>query len=306
MSEANFRIPIVVINLDADAQRMEFMAAQLTRLNLAFERFSAVAGTTLPESVRGYFPREEDGSGFLSRGEIGCYASHLAVYQKIADGRIAAPALVLEDDVELPEDLGLLLNKIVNALPRDWDMVRLSSTAKRAYFEHAPLADGRRLVRYSVSPGSNGAMLVSRRGAQKFLKPSPRRLPVDQDNRRLWAFDLNLFGVVPPPVRGNALATSSIDDLASGARRENRERQRHLRHERRLTKRHAWNMQKFGCAGWAAAEFVTALSWLHRRRARPLYLARMSAWLASVAAARKRQPVTHSVAIGETAETRPS
>ena len=275
---------IVVINMDGDGDRLTYMKAQLDNAGLPFARFPAVIGAALPAELRAYFPPEEDGTGFLSKGEIGCYASHLAVYRAIADGRIAAPALVLEDDVEAPNNLSAMLARVIALAPPGWDFVRLTSPAKRAYVSVAHIDDAHTLVRYSVSPGSNGAMLVSQAGARKFLKRELRRLPIDQDNRRLWDFDLNLYGVTPAPIRGNAFGESTIDGLA-GRSREERSRQRRLRAERQLWRRHAYNIGAFGFAGWIASEIVSVWAMLMPRRSRPAFLARMGWRLQRIAKA---------------------
>ena len=275
----------VVINLDRDPARLAYMRDQLEREGIAFERYPAILGAAMPAALREYFAPEEDGTGFLSNGELGCYASHLAVYEAIADGRIASPALVLEDDVRLPENLSALIEEIVKAAPSDWDFIRLSTPAKRAYFTLSELAPHHTLVRYSISSGSNGAMLVSAAGARKFTDKSDRRdAPIDQDNRQLWRFDLNLFGVVPEPIRGNSLETSTIDELTTDRAREDKARQVELRRKRKLGRRHAWNIRKVGFVAWAASEAVSGVSVFVGKRARPKFLARAGRWLQTLSA----------------------
>lgn len=274
-------VSVVVINMDRDGDRLSFMKSQLDRLGLPFSRFRGIVGADLPKELRAYFTAGE--GGFLSVGEIGCYASHLAVYEAIANGGITAPALVLEDDVALPDDLPELLREICSTLPADWDFVRLSSPSKRAYVTAAKLMSDRALVRYSISPGSNGALLVSASGARKFTKRIARRLPIDQDNRRLWDFDLQLFGVEPAPVRGNSLGTSTIDDLKANQFRDDPARQRFLSRERALWRRHAWNMKEFGIGAWAASEVANMIVPLLRRKSRAKFLARTGDWLGSFA-----------------------
>ena len=275
-------ISIVVINLDRDPQRLAYMRSQLDDLGLSFTRFPGIVGAALPDELRHYFgPSEES---FLSAGEIGCYASHMAVYEAVENGSIAAPVLVLEDDVALPDDLPALLKELCRALPADWDFVRLSSPSKRAYVVERKLeSSDRALVRYSISPGSNGALLVSASGARKFRKRIVRQLPIDQDNRLLWEFDLKLYGVVPTPVRGNSLETSTIDDLGTHLFREDPARQRRLRRKRSLWRRHAWNIKEFGGAAWVVSEAVNLIVPLIPRKSRPVFLARAGSWLGAVA-----------------------
>jgi len=103
----NEQVPIFVINLDADESRLAAMREQLDALALAWERISAVDGTALSPAMllqenRRARPRR------LSAGEIGCLQSHVAVWQRIADGSESA-ALVLEDDVLLAPDITSIL-----------------------------------------------------------------------------------------------------------------------------------------------------------------------------------------------------
>lgn len=274
-------LSVVVINMDRDTDRLSFMSSQLARLGLPFRRFPAIVGNDLPSELSSYFDRREE--GFLSAGEIGCYASHLAVYEAIENGSIPGPALVLEDDVALPDDFAELLRELLRMLPEGWDFVRLSSPSKRAYVVSEKLRGDRALVRYSISPGSNGAILVSQAGARKFRKPIERRLPIDQDNRRLWDFDLNLYGVVPAPVGGNSLGTSTIDDLKAKDFRNDPARQNFLRRERALWRHHAWNIQRFGLRAWAVTEATNIVVPMLPKRSRPKVLADVGGWVRSFA-----------------------
>ncbi len=279
-------VSTVIINLDRDPERLDYMRRQLAREGVSFERFPAILGAAMPSHLRGYFTPEEDGTGFLSHGELGCYASHLGVYEAIADGRIPSPALVLEDDVKIPENFRALMDQIISVAPADWDFIRLSSPAKRAYFTIADLTAPYALVRYSISPGSNGAILVSQAGAKKFTdRRDLRNAPIDQDNRQLWRFNMNLYGVVPEPIRGNSLETSTIDALGQTRVRDDKARQVELRRMRKLSRRHAWNISKVGIVAWAASEGVSVVAALIGKKARPSFLAGAGRWLASLAKA---------------------
>jgi glycosyl transferase, family 25 len=171
---------VIVINLDRDKARLQHMSAQLRNAGLTFRRFSAVDGANLP----------------------------------------SAPTLVLEDDVSLPANLRDVLRRLLATLPAGWDIVRLSYPSKRAAIRIEPLENGFELVRYSQVPLSTGAYLLSRSGAIKMLARRSRSLPIDHDLRRVWAWNLNTYGVSPPPVVNDTLGTSSIDAMAPGARAE--------------------------------------------------------------------------------------
>jgi glycosyl transferase, family 25 len=188
----------VVINLDRSQDRLAAMSQEFSRVGLGFDRFRAIEGTDLPANVRPYFC---DASGGvispLRAGEIGCYASHLAVWQRIAAGEYGASALVCEDDMRLPDNFASILAASLAAAPAGWDLIRFSPRTKRAVVPVCTIVDGYSLVRYSHQPASAAAYLLSQEGARKLLVPGVRVRPVDQDFRRPWAFGLQSFGVWP-------------------------------------------------------------------------------------------------------------
>lgn len=113
-----------VINLDKDVERMQFMHTQLTKLNINYRRESAVLGKSYKPTLEEY---DEDmalvkGRHVLLPGEIGCALSHAKVIQKIVDEKIPY-ALVLEDDVELPDKFNKIIEKeiINNSNGRSWE-----------------------------------------------------------------------------------------------------------------------------------------------------------------------------------------
>ncbi len=270
------------------------MERQCAQAGLRFERFSAANGAALPDVLRPYFPFAGDGErSVLSHGEVGCYASHLSLCQLIVAGAIAAPALILEDDVELPQDFIALLQTLMAALPPDWDIVRLSNDTKHVARPIQPLTAQHSLVRYSNIPGSTGASLISRSGAEKFLIKQPRVLPVDQDLRRAWHWNMNTFGVLPAPVRRDIFDVSTIDAMTDAGWREKRWRIARIRRQRgwETLRRHGLGVREFGLAAWASAETINAISALVPKQRRPAFLVDAGAWLANhqpAATARRR------------------
>jgi glycosyl transferase, family 25 len=188
----------VLINLDRSQDRLALMTHEFSGAGLAFDRFSAVDGTNLPGSIRPYFC---DSSGKvispLRAGEIGCYASHLATWQRIAAGDYGLSALVCEDDMRLPTGFAALMTALLAVAPAGWDLIRLSPHTKRAVVPICQIAGEYCLVHYTRQPVSAAAYLVSQDGARKLLVPAIRVRPVDQDFRRPWTFGLNSFGVWP-------------------------------------------------------------------------------------------------------------
>jgi glycosyl transferase family 25 len=235
-----------VINLDRSSDRLARMSAEFARVGMAFERFPAVYGTDLPDSLKPYFC---DAAGRVATplrpGEIGTYASHLGVWQRIVRERVPV-ALVCEDDIFLPDDLPGLIGQLLATLPAGWDVVRLSSKARRAIVPVTRLAAGRLLLQYTRSPLLAGATLVSQAGAAKLLKPGIRREATDGDLARPWKFDLNEYGVLPTPVRQDA--STSIAESMGGRSYRRRRFARWFSPDR--PRRLAHNIRKLGFRRW--------------------------------------------------------
>lgn len=256
---------IIVINLDQDTARMAHMHRELQRAGLDYQRFPALRGDHLPADLARYFPV---GIG-LSPGEIGCYASHLAIMQRVARSELPSPLLVLEDDVGLPRDLGSGLDALMRALPQAWDIVRLSYPTKLLTRSVAALGDGRQLVRYSRVPTTTGAYLISASGAQKFLAERPRSVPVDHDLRHIWEWDLDTYGVSPPLIAHEVLGASSIDTLSPRGRAELHRRQRELRST--LARLHQ-GVRDFGLSRWLALGPLNLAARVTPKRLRPSFV----------------------------------
>ena len=268
---------VIVINLDRDVERMAHMRAQLDAAGLPFQRFSAIQGDKLLPDLSAYF----SGCRTLSRGEIGCYASHLRICTMMAQGRLPSPLLVLEDDIAFQPDFTKTLRALLAALPAQWDIVRLSFPTKRSTLRVAPLNARHDLVRYSHVPPSTGAYLLSQTGARKFLAERTRELPIDQDLRRVWAWGLDTYGVSPPPVLNDRFGASTIDAHSPGGR-ETPARTAWMKAKRWIEapRRQVYGLREFGFARWAALETVNLLGRLTPRRGRP----KLYAWASSMLA----------------------
>lgn len=264
---------IVVINLDRDVDRMAHMHAQLVASGVKYQRFAALTADRLPAELARYFPFGTP----LSPGEIGCYASHLAIMQSVARGEAPSPTLVLEDDVGLPNDLPALLDALIAALPVQWDIVRLSYHTKSITRPIARIDERRHLVRYSRVPTTTGAYLISATGARKFLQYRPRHRPIDHDLRRVWEWDLDTYGVDPPPVQHGVLEASSIDQLSPAGRACHRRNRVNMRP---LFARMRQGLRDFGMPRWIASGLLNAAARLTPKPMRPAFVRWANARLA--------------------------
>ena len=104
-----------VVNLARSPERRAHIIAELEKSGIDYEFVDGVDGRDLDLHDAQTVEPSMLGKNWFRAGVAGCALSHLRVYQKIiADG--ADRALVLEDDVTLPADLGALVNVLVGHL----------------------------------------------------------------------------------------------------------------------------------------------------------------------------------------------
>lgn len=165
-------IKAYLINLDRSPQRLEFMRAQYEPLGLTVERIAAVDGARLDLSPY-------KGSG-LTPGEIGCFLSHRAAWERVA-ASAESQALVLEDDVRLSAAVPKLLGH-GNWMPAGAGLIKLDTSGRRiGVTRSASRAPSGGTLNGLRSPHTgSAAYIVSRAAAARLLEGSAElRAPVD-------------------------------------------------------------------------------------------------------------------------------
>jgi GR25 family glycosyltransferase involved in LPS biosynthesis len=97
-------VPVFVVNLDSRPDRWHLLQDRLRAIGLTGERVAALTGPDATES--GYtveVPDHQKAEWHVSPGGLGCAATHIEIYRRVA-ASIRPGALILEDDVVLPED----------------------------------------------------------------------------------------------------------------------------------------------------------------------------------------------------------
>jgi glycosyl transferase family 25 len=165
---------IWLINLDRDADRLARMQRQLDAMGLAYTRFPAIYGKDradeLAQHVDAAAYARNMGQTILP-GKMGCYASHVAVWEAFvaSDAKVA---LILEDDVVFHDDF---LDSLDTALAGadHWDTLRFNCIRAKL-----PVSQGRlgpyRLNAYVGPFTGNAAYLLHKDVAQRLGNP-PRK-----------------------------------------------------------------------------------------------------------------------------------
>lgn len=191
---------IFVINLDERPDKFKNAEDQLIAQNFKCERISAIRGSNLTKvHIQQAYDEAANKKHYMktmSVGEIGCYLSHRAAWQKIVNENLDY-AIILEDDCKL-EDNFKKLPTLIEQLS-GWDYIKLTGPRGRKKIQDtATLSDGFSIAHYNKVPISTPGQVVSLKGAQTLLANSqPFFRPVDVDLQQYWEKHIDIIGIEP-------------------------------------------------------------------------------------------------------------
>jgi len=182
--------PVWVVNLDKSRHRWERCTQELAAQNVVAERFPATLGKALsPEELEAN--TTFGARYFCTPGMIGCFMSHMRIWQKVVDENLPA-VVVLEDDIVLYPKFNERLGSLLGELPADWDVCLLGAVGCIASEVEAlpmkiyglviggtrPSPGKTRSVSEQVfvpyRPAGTHAYVVSQKGAQTLLRECPK------------------------------------------------------------------------------------------------------------------------------------
>ena len=189
---------IWLINLDKDADRLAGMQTQLDAMGLPYMRFPAIYGKdhldTLTERADADAYARNMGSPILP-GKMGCYASHIAVWEAFvaSDHKVA---LILEDDVVFHDDFLESLD-LALAGAAHWDTIRFNCIRAKM-----PVSQGK-LGPYSlntyIGPFTGNATYLLKKDIAQRLLPNlwPQTRAFDHELNRFFRHDFRQCGLEP-------------------------------------------------------------------------------------------------------------
>lgn len=135
----------------------------------------------------------------LTRGELGCFASHVGIWRHLAAMPATSALVVLEDDLLLDPGFFLNLDTIAASIT-DIPYLRLHAKAPAPAQVIGRVA-GRHLVRYRGMAFGTQAYLLRQPGAARLVASITRVVrPIDDELDRYWAHRVASLGVFPFPV----------------------------------------------------------------------------------------------------------
>ena len=212
------QIPITIISLKNTLRKKSIIrACEELKLNYVF--FDAIDGGNLSEDEINKVYDEKSALAYkkmpLTRGEIGCALSHLAVYKKILKERVKA-MLILEDDAILGEYVKQGMQTICY-LPKDWDILFLGySIYPRNFHRYASyifpiktLPFNFKIAKPIIGLGGAYAYIINQKAAKKILDMAkPLGRPLDNYTGDFKA--LNLYMTIPKLITVNLYDSSHL------------------------------------------------------------------------------------------------
>ncbi|MBR2655497.1 MAG: glycosyltransferase family 25 protein [Loktanella sp.] len=244
---------IWLINLDRDTDRLTAMQRQLDAMGLEYTRFPAIYGKDHADELAARVDQaayaRNMGQGVLP-GKMGCYASHVAVWEAFvaSDKQVA---LILEDDVVFHDDFLEALDTAL-AGAAHWDTLRFNCIRAKL-----PISQGRlgryRLNAYAGPFTGNAAYLLHKPVAERLLLNLwPQTRAFDHELNRFFHHDFRQFGLEPFASHVDDGGVSAITGTGFG-----------------LVRKFPW-YQRFPHYGVKAGNYLRRAWWLARKgRIRP-------------------------------------
>jgi len=175
---------LTLINLESASARRERMTERLDGCGLAFERigidFRRRPDQEIAEWTAARFPGFAFDFDTLSGAEIGCWASHLCAWRRLADAPGVAAATVLEDDIVLHAGFADAIDALSGGT-EPFDVIMLG-TSSRSLSYRRRRAIGSLSIHAPVGVIYNTwGYVVARRWVERFFAAGPRTLamPID-------------------------------------------------------------------------------------------------------------------------------
>jgi glycosyl transferase family 25 len=143
----------------------------------------------------------------LTKGEVGCYLSHRAVWHQLVESGDDAWC-VMEDDLMLVDGFKKTTAELYETRAH-WDVVRLMGIIKRPQTEYAVLGSGVKVMWMDRQPVGSQCYVLTRDAAIRLLDYTDKILhALDIAIDRHWEHGLRLFITSPEFVSHAAIAST--------------------------------------------------------------------------------------------------
>jgi glycosyl transferase family 25 len=207
--------PIYVINLDKSPERLTNTRERFVKVGMEITRLPGVLGSALTddEIAEIYSARGNQHQFYrpLSKGEIGCYASHRKAWQQIANAD-SAFGIVVEDDIDVDSNFAEAMETLQN-LSFTWDMIKLApyQNKQRPVVYTQPVSPDFALTITNKTVTGCAAYALTKACAQRLLTSTkPFCRPVDTDLQHFWEHGIHIYNLSPYVIRQDMAYDSDI------------------------------------------------------------------------------------------------
>ncbi|RYV03671.1 glycosyl transferase family 25 [Shewanella sp. OPT22] len=191
-------LPIFVINMPQNIDRRQNIESQLSSMSLSATFIEAVVGKELTNAEVASMYDEQANQRChhrdLSLGEIGCYASHRKIWQRMIDSNIQW-SVVLEDDITVSKDIHSIIEALTDI--KHTDIIKLSDNRNNPAIDSRQLSNNVTCINYKRVPNCTTGYIISLEGAKKLLSRKYFYRPVDIDLQFHSELNLSVIGLKP-------------------------------------------------------------------------------------------------------------
>ena len=187
-------ISALLINLDESLDRLDFQKKQLEKLQIPFQRFSAVDISNF--NLEEYENLANGWQRKLRKTEVACFLSHKNAWQYVLNS--SKPWLILEDDAFLSKKCAGILTSL-KSLNQQIDYLNLETRYRRKCItqKKIELIDDYEMRRLFQDRNGSAAYVLFPSGAEKLLKQAEKKAPALADAFISEAYQLNAWQIYP-------------------------------------------------------------------------------------------------------------
>lgn len=201
---------IFVISLTKATQRRASCIEQLNEAELEFSFFDA---QSVINDYTDFFEKYDEREFQINtgrtaaKGEIGCYASHLALWEKCVE--LDEPIMIMEDDFYLTEGFRSAVFIVADEIDQ-YGYIRLQSEGSGKSRLVKSIGDYK-LLYYTKMPHSLMCYAITPSVAKQFIrKAKVLDAPVDVMIKKIWEHKQRLYGLSPYTVIDSDLSSESM------------------------------------------------------------------------------------------------
>ena len=207
-------IKIYVINLERSIDRRENVLSQFDAIGIRSEFFTAIDGKAHDHELFKNFDEElriKTKGKSLTRGQLGCFASHYLAWERCVQDR--KPVIILEDDVLIFKERFLSFLKLAELLDKKYECIRLfDNHSKNHKAIKVEIINGFCIAKFTKGHMRATGYYLNPNGAEKFLRKANRWfLTNDIYMDRFWDHGVECYGTIPACLENDPKFESTID-----------------------------------------------------------------------------------------------